>query len=91
MTLHIVKSWTHFFKAIASGEKKHDLRYDADRNFKVGDILRLEEYDPFAAQYTGKTVSAKVTFITSRASPCAFSLAVLDRDYCILSLELVSQ
>lgn len=89
MTKHVCKSWSHFFQAIRSGAKKHDLRYDLDRNFAVGDLLLLQEYEPFAGRYTGQEVLTKVTFITSRATPCAFSLAVLDKDYCILSLELV--
>lgn len=44
---HYCKSWSPFFQAIRAGNKTHDLRYDVDRNFKVGDEIVLEEYDPF--------------------------------------------
>jgi Domain of unknown function (DUF3850) len=90
MKTHQVKSWTNFFQAIKRGEKKHDLRYDADRDFAVGDTVILVEYDPFAGRFTGETLKTKITYMTSRATPCAFSSVVLDRDYVILSLELVT-
>jgi hypothetical protein len=88
MTEHTVKSWTSFFQAIKAGDKKHDLRKD-DRNFQLGDVLILQEYDPFKGEYSGEECRVKITYITGRATPCAFSSAVLDRDYVILSLELV--
>lgn len=87
MTEYNVKSWESFFQAFKRGEKKHDMRDLKDRNYKVGDILNLQEYDPFTGMYTGDSMRMKITYITSRDTPCAFSSAALDRDYCILSLE----
>lgn len=87
MTIHNVKSWVPFFQAFKRGEKKHDMRDMKDRLYKVGDILVLEEYDPFSGSYTGDAMRMKITYITSRDTPCAFSSSALDRDYCILSLE----
>lgn len=85
--IHTVKSWSAFFNAFKSGLKKHDMRDMKDRDYKVGDYLILQEYDPFKGEYTGEEMSMKITYITSRNTPCAFSSAALDRDYCILSLE----
>ena len=85
MTIHNVKSWSHFFDAIESGHKKHDLRKN-DRNYKVGDILKLQRYDNINGEYTGREISRRVTYITSNVTPCAYSSAVLPNDYCILSL-----
>lgn len=82
---HFVKSWAHFFDAIAVGEKKHDLRKN-DRDYKVGDVLRLQRYDNINGRYTGAELEQKVTYITNNQFPCAFSSAVLPNDYCILSL-----
>ena len=87
MTVYNVKSWVPFFQAFKTGAKKHDMRDLKDRNYKVGDILVLEEYDPFKGQYTGDVMRMKITYITSRETPCAFSSAALDSNYCILSLE----
>lgn len=84
-----MKSWVHFFQAIKSGAKRHDLRSKKDRKFFVGQIITLEEYDQFAGCYTGAAMDVEVTFITSNDTPCAFSSAALDRDYCILSLKVI--
>lgn len=86
--IHHCKSWTHFFDAIVKGDKKHDLR-KTDRNFQIGDIIVLQKYDPVLGKYTGDECKVKITYITSNTTPCAFSSAVLEKDYCILSLELI--
>lgn len=89
MAKYKVKSWPAYFDAIVGGEKKHDMRDMEERNLKVGDHLVLQEYDPFYNGYTGREQEVKITYITSRETPCAFSSAMLDRKACILSLELV--
>lgn len=86
MAIHILKSWPQFFKAILEGDKKHDLR-SMDRGFEVGDKVVLQEYDPINGLYLGREIMASITFITSEDTPCAYSSAVLQRGYCILSLE----
>ncbi len=88
MTTHDVKSWTHFFQAILAGEKTHDLRLN-DRDYKVGDVLRLHEYDNINGKFTGVYTEAEVTYITDSRVPCAFSSAVLPKDYSILSLKVL--
>jgi hypothetical protein len=90
MTHFTLKSWSHFFQAIERGDKKHDLRDNSDRKFAVGDTITLREYDPFLGQYSGKECDVVITYITSRDTPCAFSSSVLDRNFCILSLEVVN-
>lgn len=86
MTTHFVKSWAHFFDAIKKGNKTHDLRKD-DREYKVGDILVLQRYDNINGVYTGQELPVEVTYITSKAVPCAFSSTVLPPDYAILSIQ----
>ncbi|AMO44228.1 hypothetical protein DSS3P8_170 [Roseobacter phage DSS3P8] len=84
-----VKSWTHFFQAIKRGDKTHDMRDLKDRNYRIGDILNLREYDPFTGKYSGDECPVMVTYITSADTPCAFSSAALAPGYAILSLRLV--
>lgn len=88
MTTHKVKSWAHFFDAIEAGDKTHDLRKD-DRGYQVGDTLILQRYDNINGIYTGEELPVEVTYITSKAVPCAFSSAVLPPDYAILSIQRV--
>jgi hypothetical protein len=83
------KSWTYLFQGIIEGKKKHDIRDMRDRRFSIGDTLLLKEFDNTSGKYTGRNQLTKVTFITDRNVPCAFSSAVLDKNYAILSLELV--
>ena len=84
--VHELKCWPKFFEAIADGRKRHDLRRATDRDFQVGDYLRLREFDPAAQQYTGRQQLVEVTYITSSEQPCALSAGALDPDFCILSI-----
>ena len=91
MTEYSVKSWKHFFQAIKAGAKTHDLRDLKDRDYKIGDILNLQEYDFVSGTYTGDSCKVAITYITSAATPCAFSSSALAPGHCILSLKLISQ
>lgn len=59
---HELKTWPEYFKAVASGEKNFEIRKN-DRDFKVGDILILKEYDPVKKEYTGDYVGREITYI----------------------------
>jgi hypothetical protein len=89
-TSHDLKCWPEFFAAIMAGEKRHDLRRARDRHFKVGDTLRLREYDPRAERYTGREQRVAVTYITSAEKRCALSDDALHPDFCILSIKLIA-
>ena len=86
--VHQVKSWSHFYDAIVAGAKRHDLRKD-DRNYQVGDVLNLRQYDNIKGEYTGEECLAEISYITNNQYPCAFSSSILPQDYCILSLILL--
>jgi hypothetical protein len=83
---HELKCWPEFFDAIADGRKRHDLRRSTDRDFRVGDILQLREFDPSSDFYTGRSQAVRVTYVTSADLPCALSGEALSRDFCILSI-----
>ena len=84
---HKLKSWPQFFEPILRGEKAHELRRSDDRDFRAGDILHLQEFDPITSRYTGRELRAKITYITSAKNPCALSENSLHPDYCILSVR----
>ncbi|BCJ91733.1 hypothetical protein IZ6_24680 [Terrihabitans soli] len=86
MTHHTLRSWPQFFQAIKAGKKTHDLR-ETDRDFAVGDTATLEEFNPITGTYTGDRCDVEITYITDRDHACAFSSAVLDRRFCILSIQ----
>ena len=91
MKTHVVKSWCYLFEALTSGRKKHDIRDMRERDYKIGDHLVLNEFDNTRGEYTGRQQLAKITYITDKQTPCAFSSAVLDRNFAILSLELIGK
>jgi hypothetical protein len=88
--VHELKCWPPFFGAIKAGHKTHDLRRADDRDFQIGDQLLLREYDPQAQTYTGRTLTVKVTYITSAEIPCALSRDALHPGFAILSINLIS-
>lgn len=61
-TVHDLKIIPSFFWAVKIGVKGFEIRKN-DREFQVGDILRLREYKD--GQYTGRLVLGRITFITS--------------------------
>lgn len=89
MTLHTLKSWPKYFRAVASGERTHELRRD-DRGYRVGDQLLLKEFDPETHAFTGATCLVKVTSLTSASEPCAVSVEALHPGFCILSVARVA-
>ena len=86
--LHELKSWPDIFSAIINGSKCHELRMN-DRHFAVGDTVLLREYDPTTKQYTGRTATVLITYMTSTGQPCALSEQALHAEYCILSIRLI--
>ena len=86
---HKVKSWPQFFEATLSGAKTHEVRRSTDRDYQVGDKLRLQEYDPETSAYTGRELVVLITYKTSADMPCALSDECLHSDFCILSIVKV--
>ena len=83
------KSWAHLYDAIAAGIKRHDVR-EKSANIKVGDVICLRRFDNIKGVYTGESMPIAVTYITDNETPCAFSSHCLDRDYQILSIEVMN-
>lgn len=55
-----LKILPQYFEEVVKGNKKAELRLN-DRDFKVGDIYELEEYD--GKTYTGRSVIVRITHI----------------------------
>jgi hypothetical protein len=45
MKTHNLKTWPEYFKLVKNDIKKYEFRKN-DRNFEVGDLLVLEEFNP---------------------------------------------
>lgn len=89
MKVHVLKSWIGLFEPIFNGEKTHELRV-MDRDYQVGDICLLREYDPIKMEYTGRDCKVEITYITSsKHGECAVSQIGLHPATGILSIRKV--
>lgn len=60
--IHELKTWPEYYEAVRSGKKNFEVRKN-DRDFKVGDRLSLQEYDPINKRYTGRSIGFTVKYI----------------------------
>lgn len=61
---HALKTWPEFFQKVKSGIKSFELRKN-DRDFKLGDSLLLQEYNPETKKYTGEEWEGEITYVFS--------------------------
>lgn len=76
---HHLKCWPEFFKELAALNKTFEVRKN-DRDFKVGDILVIEEFMPDIQCYTDAYLNFSITYILQGGQ---FGI---EKDYVILSL-----
>lgn len=80
---HEIKCWSEYFWKIKSGLKNFELRFN-DRDYQVGDILYIHEWDNFAEpmkRSTGNAVLKRISYMVTN------STLGLKEGYCILQLE----
>lgn len=77
--VHELKIAPNYFEKVVSKEKSFEVRYN-DRNFKVGDILKLMEY--VDGSYTSQSIYVKVTYIIREFEG-------LQPNFVVLSIELI--
>lgn len=59
---HELKTWPQYYVEIMSGKKTFEVRFD-DRDFQVGDMVLLQEWNPESEQYTGREAERVITYI----------------------------
>jgi hypothetical protein len=62
MSEHVLKIWPRFFDAVMSGALSGCPRR-ADRDFTVGDLVTLREFDPEGSEYTGRVCTRQITYV----------------------------
>jgi hypothetical protein len=83
---HELKCWPEYFAALKDGTKTFEYRIN-DRNFNVGDRLRISEWDPIMADnsdcprgYTGEYLLFRVTYVLG-------DFEGLKTGYCVLGIK----
>ncbi len=64
MSTHALKTRPEYYQAIINGDKTFELR-KADRDYKVGDRLLLQEWDPVSGKYTEREGNYVISYILS--------------------------
>ncbi|MNW38087.1 hypothetical protein D3C74_151460 [compost metagenome] len=62
MNKHELKILPEYFQAVWDGSKTFEVRKN-DRDYKVGDMLVLLEWDPDKNEWTGSGICKRVTYI----------------------------
>lgn len=61
-TVHYLRTWTPLFKELKCGLRQIDIRKN-DRNFKVGDTLILDEFNPETQKHIGNWTPKLITHV----------------------------
>jgi hypothetical protein len=71
MNTHKLKCWPNYMDDLLSGNKTFEVRVN-DRNYEVGDVLALQEFDPNAGRYRDRKLNLRVTYILhgTKSNPC---------------------
>lgn len=85
---HELKCWPASFQAILSGGKRVEIRFD-DRGYRVGDDLRLSEWEPISGRYTGRKQVVEVTHVLNLSDvPVPRGYRRLSLDFVALSIDV---
>ena len=84
--VHALKIYPEYYEAVKSGKKPFEVRKN-DGDFKIGDILALNEFDPLEGekgQYTGRTIFQKISYILADEAYCKTGFVVIGISPCKL-------
>lgn len=86
---HQLKTWPSYFGQIENNEKLFEVRKN-DRDFQVGDLLILQEYDPWHKKYTGAEIYCEVSSVLSGLpvdDPVFFGIS---QGYCVMGIKKIT-
>lgn len=74
--IHELKTLPIYFEEVICGSKSFEVRKN-DRNFKVGDMLALNEYDAEKKEYTGNSCLVYVDYILKDDNYCKNGFVIM--------------
>lgn len=60
---HILKCWPEYFQAMVDGKKNFDVRHGEDRQYQVGDLVEIYEWDPKEERRTGRLLLRRIQYV----------------------------
>lgn len=85
--IYALKQHPKHFEGVISGKKLFEIRKN-DRDYKVGDLLALNEYDPETKSYTGASVLVYVDYILDNPEYCKEGYVVMSIKPCAVSKKI---
>ena len=82
--IHALKQLTPYFEAVLSGEKTFEIRLK-DRDYRVGDLLALNEYD--GERYTGRCCLVKIDYILDDSNYCLENYVTMSIKPCLVDIN----
>jgi hypothetical protein len=79
---HELKTHPPYFGAVLSGAKRFEIRVN-DRDYQVGDLVLLREWDPEAGAYTGAVLRRRISYVTE-----AEGLGLLREGVVVFGMEM---
>lgn len=74
--IHELKILPNYFEEVICGAKSFEVRKN-DRNFKVGDMLALNEYDAEKKEHTGNSCLVYVDYILKDENYCKNGFVIM--------------
>lgn len=69
--VHSLNTLPDYFEPARTGIKRFEIRKH-DRDFAVGDVLWLREYDPATDRYTGRELNKTISYMTNFEQQAGF-------------------
>ena len=81
-TTHTLKTEPQYFCDTWALKKKFEIRQN-DRNFRIGDLVILKEFNPLYNSYTGREVHGKIEYFFDK-------FPALKPTYCVFSFRITA-
>jgi len=82
LMIHELKCDPKYFRRVYEGQKMFEVRKN-DRDYQVGDTIRLMEYDRGKQEYSEREILLKITYVLTSVD---YPDGIKD-GYCVLSLK----
>lgn len=78
--LHELKTWPRYYRELVT-DRKHSEHRRFDRDFRIGDVLRLREWDPAKKEYTGREMFRCIRYLyTPHEAPGFVVLELMEEE-----------
>lgn len=75
--VHNLEIFQKFYTAVNDGRKTFEVREKRDRNFQIGDVLRLYEINETTKEKTGKMTTKEIAYILDDENFCKKGYIIL--------------